>query len=60
VIVLSEGAATQVSPSAMRTPGEAGDASFLLSMVMLLIAEPIANHDLTELFVARQQLIERY
>jgi len=25
---------------------------------MFLLAEPIANHDLTELFVARQELIE--
>jgi hypothetical protein len=28
-------------------------------MVVFLIVEPIAKHDLTELFVARQQLIER-
>ena len=27
---------------------------------MFLIVNPIANYDLTELFIARQQLIERF
>ena len=45
-------------PAPLRAPGEAGNHLFCLSVVVFLIVEPIANHDLTELFVARQQLIQ--
>src|ERR1700757_4130485 len=45
-------------PAPLRTPGEAGYRSRLLSAATFLIAEPITSHDLTELFVSRQQLIE--
>jgi hypothetical protein len=31
-----------------------GNGSFLLSVVTFLILKPITNHDLTELFIARQ------
>src|SRR6516225_6749331 len=45
-------------PVPLRPPAEAGNGSFLLSVVMFLIVKPIANHNLTELFVACQQLVE--
>jgi hypothetical protein len=44
----------------LRPPAETGNDPFPLSLplLMFLIATPIPNHDLTKLFVARQQLIE--
>jgi hypothetical protein len=45
-------------PAPLRPPAEAGNDSFPLSVGMVLIVKPIANHNLTELFVACQQLIE--
>jgi hypothetical protein len=45
-------------PAPLSAPGEAGNSAFLLSVVMFLLVESMANHDLAELYFARQQLIE--
>jgi hypothetical protein len=45
-------------PAPLRPPAETGNGSFPLSVMMFLMVKPIANHNLTELFVACQQLIE--
>jgi hypothetical protein len=45
-------------PAPLRPPAEDSNGSFPLSVAMFWIVKPIANHDLTELFVARQQLIQ--
>jgi hypothetical protein len=44
-------------PASLRVPGEAGYPTIFLLMVMP--DRPIANDDLTELFIARQHPIER-
>jgi hypothetical protein len=45
-------------PAPLQPPAEAGNGAFPLSVTMFLMVKPIANHNLTELFVACQQLIE--
>ncbi len=44
-------------PAPLRAPGEAGNPPDLRFVAMPV--GPIANHDLTELFVARQQPVKR-